>query len=184
MPRLKNSRHEQVAQMKAKSYLQENPPSDIEIVKKAYGYTYDVAHGNASRIIANDSIAQRTTELLTEAIPANQLAKMGKELSRFRKYITNKDGKVIAKIPDGNIRLETWKTLLKMHGVLKDGVSIDNRKVSINMGKEDIERLSECVNSMQKLADQLQLKRQAKDSTIDKQRVYEVREEGRLGEQK
>lgn len=135
MPRLNNPRQEAVAQMKAQGYINpEKALSDVQIVKKAYGYSKESAEAHASVVVASSGVQTRLQELLEHHIPDQFLAKKSKQLLNCKKVIITKAGKQF-KVPDNTNQLATVALVMKAKGHLKnDGDRIiDNRSVQFNL---------------------------------------------------
>lgn len=157
MPRLRNARQEAVAQLKAQAYLDpENAPSDTAIVKKVYGYSQESAESNAVRIMDSDGVTQRLDELIREKMPDSALARKGKQLFEAKKVIVDpKTGRTIAKVPDNAIQSDTWKTLLKMRGLLKDGINVDNRSINLSLSNDNASLLIASIAKLEAMSHKL-----------------------------
>lgn len=159
MPKLNNSHYENVAKLKVQSYMEpEIGLNNTDIVQKVYGYNRECSRKNAHRIMTNEVVKSRVVELLQEKMTPEFLAFKGKQLINFKKHIVDKNGKCIAKIPDGSVQLEAWKTLLKISGALKEnGIDVDQKILNINMDDESITRIESAVNSIKRLTDKLNI---------------------------
>lgn len=151
MPKLKNARHELLAQNvvasnfnKTKAYLRTYPDS-----------SYASAHINAGRITNDIKVKERieeianrkglTVEFEIDNIMADHLA--------TRPVVVNKK---LVDYPDYGVRLEAAKTGLKLHGFLQnDGNTInniDNRSVSVSLASNDVSMLNSTLLELKALA--------------------------------
>lgn len=154
MPRLKNPRQEAVAQLKAQCYLDpENALSDVQIVKKVYGYAQKTAEGHAHEIVDSRGVQSRLAEL----IPDDAIARKGKRLFEWKDQVLGKDGKVIAKVPNGELQYKVWRDMLKLNGILSDSINVDARSVQYNLPAESASILSSIITNMQALSTKLGL---------------------------
>lgn len=132
--------------MKAAAYLDpQNAPSDVQIVKQGYGYSQETAEGVACRVIESVGVQKRLNELLEEAMPDEKLSQVGKQLLGAKENIYFK-GEVIDRVPALQIRLKVWEDMLKMRGVLNEGIQIDARSITFNT--DAVAKLTESLNQI------------------------------------
>lgn len=157
MPPLPNPKHELLARNLVKNNFNK---------MKAYEATYNVspatAEGNASSTIAKYGVDNRAREILEKRKKLScegVLNSLESDLKAKRAIPTDKP---LVYVRDNASILETKKTLLKIHGVLKsDGGASntfnDNRTLNTNVDKKTVEALGVIVGRLEKLADKTTL---------------------------
>lgn len=151
---LKNPRHEKLARVYARELSTKSPEN---ISKRAmYAEVYpnsslEAAASSATRLLNNEKLVSRAKELVLEMNPIEIVGKDLARMRRFRRHVVDKDGNVIAKVPDGGVQMEAVKTCLKIHGVLSDAAQIDARSVSFALTPDTSDRIQVVLARLDKL---------------------------------
>ena len=153
MPKLKNLKHEAVAEKYAKAILSDTEtPVKGKIYAEVYGaVTEDSAYSAGARLFGKVDLKSRISEILASSgIPLERLIKKYDQLSEANKDVVS-DGKVF-EVRDNSTQLECLKLGLKMYGAIQEGATVnDNRSINFNITPESAERLSAIVNEMKAL---------------------------------
>jgi hypothetical protein len=156
---LKNPRHEKLAQ----AYARQLATQSADMVTKSAVYsevfpraTPAAARSGATRLLTNNNEVQdRARQLVLRFNPIERVSADLQRLRRFKRHVLDKDGKLIAKTPDGQVQLSAVQTCLKIHGVLSDAPQVDARSVSFNITNETASQLTDTLAKIEAVAQRL-----------------------------
>jgi hypothetical protein len=153
---LKNPRHEAVAQLKAKAYLDPvNALSDYKIVQEVYGYSPKVAGSSAHAIMENSGIPERVQDIVAAHNPPEEISRDIAALRRAKKDHVTSRGKVI-EIRDNATRLGAVTLCAKALGMLNDAPAIDARSINVvNISASDAPLIADALAKLERLAAKL-----------------------------
>lgn len=155
MPRLKNPKHEKLAQVYVKEVLKDPQITKGEIYHKVYRNVKESsANSQGSLVLKKPEIQLRIQEIIASKNTPEDISADIAELRKATKQVFDPEGNIV-EIRDNQTRLGAVQTVLKTMNAFQDQTINDNRTVNFNLNTNSSESngfLSSLSNAMDKLA--------------------------------
>lgn len=138
----------------AESYISTGDPGKAYQVISPLS-TDESASVNGSKYLKKPEVKEYVLQLLNlrpTTSPEAITAKLGSLVSAEKAIVVDKE---IQYVPDNGVQLEAVKTVLKIYGVVDNGVEVDARSVNISITNEEAGKLGDFVSRLEGLSQRL-----------------------------